>query len=345
LSELVIVVIFAILGLMAHGARKHRWLEWFIRVVIFITFGSELFWLFVLSPEERANGWVYSVFICCTLLTGFTLIKLFRRGISGVLSAINSFITGGMLREYIKRSAATKINLITDPVFLADSIPHLNGLFLYSSTILYLLSNMNPATDMGTPSMPLPLPVELPSLFNYNWVGLILLSICGCGIFVGRKPREVFARLGFRKPTLSQVGIGIGIIVFSFAYDLVWSLYTHNTSGDLGAKLSNYNSGTFGVIGGLAPSVVLAFATAFCAGMGEETLIRGALQPVFGILPAAILHGVLHGQFAHAPIFILQVAGWSTCMGIVKRYTNTTTTIIGHAGFNLVTVFLFSFNP
>ncbi|HEY9683764.1 MAG TPA: CPBP family intramembrane glutamic endopeptidase [Oculatellaceae cyanobacterium] len=346
MSELVIVVIFAILGLMAHGARKHRWLEWFIRVVIFITFGSELFWLFVLTPEERSNRWLFGVFTVCTLITGLVLLKIAREGMSKVLSAINSLVSGGMIRELLRRSAGVKAVLLTDPIFLPDSIPHLNGLFLYASTILYLLSNMNPGTDMGAPSMPLPIPVDLGSLFNYNWVGLMLLSICGAGIFVARKPKEVFVeRLGFKRPTPAQIGIGLGLILFSFTYDLIWSLYTHNTSGDLGGKLLNYNAGTFGVVGGLAPSVVLALATAFCAGMGEETLIRGALQPMIGIVPAAVLHGVLHGQFAHAPIFILQVAGWSTCMGIVKRYTNTTTTIIGHAGFNLVTVFLFSFNP
>jgi len=93
------------------------------------------------------------------------------------------------------------------------------------------------------------------------------------------------------------------------------------------------------------PSVVLALATALCAGIGEETLIRGALQPVFGIVPAAIMHGILHGQFAHAPIFMAQVAGWSVLMGLVKRYTNTSTTIIGHAGYNFCTTFLFAFNP
>jgi hypothetical protein len=32
-------------------------------------------------------------------------------------------------------------------------------------------------------------------------------------------------------------------------------------------------------------------------------------------------------------------------MGLVRRFTNTTTTIIGHAGYNFVTTFLFSFNP
>ena len=126
----------------------------------------------------------------------------------------------------------------------------------------------------------------------------------------------------------------------------MWSLYTHNIPGqDLALKLTNYNAGTFSAAGGLVNSVVLALATAIFAGVGEEVLIRGALQPVFGALPAGFFHGILHAQFANAPIYILQVAIWSTIMGIVKERTNTTTTIIGHAGFNFLSTFLFSFNP
>ncbi|PWU02458.1 MAG: hypothetical protein C5B53_01610 [Candidatus Melainabacteria bacterium] len=194
--------------------------------------------------------------------------------------------------------------------------------------------------------MPIPLPLPISQLFSYNGLGLILLSFCGIGIYVSRAPKEALTRLGWVKPTWPQVGIGLAIIVFSFVYDALWAIYTHQLSGqDLASKLSAYNAGTFSTPGGFAPSVVLALATALCAGIGEETLVRGALQPVLGILPAAFLHGMLHGQFAHAPIFILQVALWSTCIGIVRRYTNTTTTIIGHAGFNFVTTFLFSFNP
>jgi uncharacterized protein len=172
------------------------------------------------------------------------------------------------------------------------------------------------------------------------------LSFCGIGIFVTRSYKEAFVRLGWVKPTNKQIGIGIAVIVGSFLYDYLWSLLTHNLPGqDLATKLSYYNSGTFTANGGFVPSAILALATALCAGIGEETLIRGALQPVFGIVPAAILHGMLHGQFAHAPIFIVQVSIWSIMMGLVKRYTNTTTTIIGHAGFNLITTFLFAFNP
>lgn len=154
--------------------------------------------------------------------------------------------------------------------------------------------------------------------------------------------KEVLKRLQLVKPTKRQVAIGIGLIFMSFLYDYLWSL---GAQGPLPAMLSMYNAGSFSANGTFLPALILALATALCAGIGEETLVRGALQPVFGIVPAAVLHGVLHGQFVHAPIFVAQVAGWSILMGIAKRYTNTSTTIIGHAGFNFVTTFLFAFNP
>src|SRR5262249_19733470 len=130
----------------------------------------------------------------------------------------------------------------------------------------------------------------------------------------------------------------------SFAYDYIWSLFTQQSG--LGGMLTGYNSGTFATgSGALGGATMLALATGLCAGIGEETLVRGALQPVFGILPAALLHGLLHGQFTHAPIFIIQVAGWSALMGVIRRHTNTSTTIIGHVGYNFLLTFLFAFNP
>lgn len=345
MSELVIVIIFSILGLAAQAARKHKWIEWFIRVLIFITFAFEAFTLAYPSEGDPTGGWNYWVDLVECVITALLLLRMMRKGFSSVLSFINSIVTGGLFKNLGAKHLNKDLRLISDPVFMAESIPHMNGLFLYVCTVAWLLTQINPTVDMQLPSMPLPLPVELGSLFSYNWLGLILLSVCGAGILVSRKPGEVMQRLGLVKISSMQFGIGVALVVMSFSYDLIWSLYTHNTSGDLASKLSGYNSGTFGVVGGLAPSVVLALMTAVCAGMGEETLIRGALQPVLGIVPAAILHGILHGQFAHAPIFILQVTGWSIIMGIVRRYTNTTTTIIGHAGFNLVTTFLFAYNP
>jgi membrane protease YdiL (CAAX protease family) len=149
-------------------------------------------------------------------------------------------------------------------------------------------------------------------------------------------------RLGLVKPAGWQIGVAILMVFVTAAYDFLW-----NPSGQgVGGKLAMYNAGTFAAAGGNpGPAAFLALMTGVCAGAGEEILMRGALQPVLGIVPAAILHGALHGQFQHAPILIIQVAGWSILMGIVRRYTNTTTTLITHATWNFITTFLFAFNP
>jgi membrane protease YdiL (CAAX protease family) len=232
---------------------------------------------------------------------------------------------------------------LVDRVFVPDSLPHLNGMWIYITVLGSLLANMN-LENFAAPMIGIPFPVPLDSLFSYNFLGLILLAIAGCGIIVARRPGEVMTRLGLVKPKGWHIGVALLMVLVTFGYDLIWSYFTGSTG--VGGKLSMYNAGTFAAAGGNpGPAAFLALATGICAGAGEEVLMRGALQPVFGIIPAAILHGTLHGQFQHAPILIVQVAGWSCLMGIVRRYTNTTTTLITHALFNFITTFLFAFNP
>lgn len=236
-------------------------------------------------------------------------------------------------------------SLVAERVFVPGSIPHLHGMWLYVTCLAYLLSHTE-LTGFTMPAIMIPLPATFDQLFSYNLLGLVFLAFCGVGIFVSRSPKATLERLGLVKPSWRHVFIGIGMIFFTFAYDYFWSMYSHGQAGlGYAEKLSNFNEGTFTAGGGAGPALALATATGFCAGIGEEMLCRGALQPAFGILPAAFLHGVLHGQFAHAPLLILQVFGWSSVMGIVRRYTNTTTTIIAHTGFNFLSTFLFAFNP
>lgn len=342
-SDFLTVLGCAIFGLLGHVAIKKRWAEWLLRTVMALTFGGEAAYIAGLSNEDRFNHWNFDVTYGSCAFTGFLLVRQFRRIVSAVLTTIDLFFSKSAWIAAFRNWKDLRTVFVDERIFVATSIPHMVALFVYVQTIAYLLGVMNPL-DFALPGMPLPLPVQIDQLLSYNGIGLVLLSFCGVGIFVTRPFKEVLRRLAIVKPTKLQVAIGIGLIVMSFFYDYVWSLYTQNHSG-LGGMLSTYNSGTFSVMGGVMPSVVLALATALFAGIGEETLIRGALQPVFGILPAAIMHGILHGQFAHAPIFMVQVAGWSMLMGLVKRYTNTSTTIIGHAGFNFCTTFLFAFNP
>ena len=325
-------------------------IEYFLRITIFLWFiGLSLYYYIAnsgLAPAELApDPWVMQVTFVTCALTGLGLVKGFRTLLSYLLSAIDCLFDIKLLKATAKNWTALKPAFAADRVFIPSSIPHMVGLFIYVQTMFYLLAAMSPKTDFQMPGMPIPLPLPLDQLFSYNGLGLIMLAFCGCGILVTRQFKEVMQRLALVRPTPPQIMIGLGLVFMSFLYDYLWSIYTHGQSLGLDTKLAGYNGGTFTATGGFTGALVLALATAVFAGVGEETLIRGALQPVFGLVPAAILHGVLHAQFQHAPIFIVQVAGWSILMGIAKRYTNTTTTIIGHAGFNFVTSFLFAFNP
>jgi membrane protease YdiL (CAAX protease family) len=340
-----IVIGVSIFALMGHGARKKRWLEWLVRgIIAFCCFGEGHYIVYGLTDADRQHSFYYNILVSMCACSTLSLFYIFRLSLSYILTGVQDVVSLHFFASLIKKIKDKSTRITAERVFVPSSIPHMVGLFVYISAFSYLLSGMHPG-EFDLPGLPIPIPIQLDQLIAYNLFGLVLLAFCGVGIYVSRKPRECMKRLGLVKPTMAQVGIGVGLIFFSFLYEALWSFFTHSAGGDLASKLAMYNSGTFAGGEGLTGAIIKAFATAICAGIGEETLMRGALQPALGILPAAVLHGALHGQFAHTPIFIVQVAVWSAIVGIVRHYTNTTTTIIAHSGFNLLTTFLFAFNP
>lgn len=387
-ADLLAIIGCCLLGLVAHGARQQRWLEWVLRILYVLVMVGELLGLSVTeSGGEEMTELARLSTLSAAVICGLILFKPVREGLSYVFTAINQILSGrvilaafGLLdapvvekpkplvaapvtagdtatpgtanAEPVVIAPVGKVkmtvlqSLVAERVFSPTSIPHLNGLWIYVTCLCYLVANTE-MKGLQLPMLPVPLPVTLDQLFNYNGLGLVMLAMCGAGIMVARDPKQTLVRLGLVKPSLKQVGIGVFMIFFTFFYDFVWSIFTHSQVGmDYAEKLTRYNEGTFSVASGNAQNAfILALFTGLCAGIGEETLIRGGLQPAFGLFPAAFLHGALHGQFSHAPLYIVQVAGWSTIMGVVKRYTNTTTTIITHAGFNFLSSFLFAFNP
>lgn len=343
MTDFFLLLVCSIVALMAHGARKQKFWEWAVRLIIF---GFCFFeGISLLVTESTQSDWANKVLAATSLATALILLMPIRKLLSVVFTSVEGIVSfqsfWGLLKKHLSPLAA----LLCAPVFIPGSIPHMVGLFIYLTTLGYFLQVINPV-NFQLPAMPIPMPISIPQLAWYNGLGLVMVSFCGVGVMVTRSWKEAASRLGWKRPKLAHVGIGISLVVFSFVYELIWSFYTHALPDqDLARILSQYNSGTFSAGGDFGTAVLLALATAIFAGVGEETLIRGALQPVLGIVPAALLHAILHAQFSHAPIFIVQVFLWSVCFGIVKKYTNTTTTIIGHAGFNFVTTFLFSFNP
>jgi hypothetical protein len=356
-ADFLILLGLCILALIAHAAMRRPWLGWVVRMLIGLALLGEALALWT----WLAFGLAHSLeFVSVALLALGTAAVLFERGrvaFSYVFTGLDTIASGQWIAA-IKNHSLLKDCWKANRVFAPNSIPHLAGLWVYLTALWFLLGCIRPA-NFSLPEIPIPVPIALDQLFVYNGLGLVLLAACSVGIFVSRNPSVVLQRLGIVKPSGKQVLIGIGILAGSLFYDYLWSLLTHQLPGDLAGKLTHYNTAAFGssvagsagsgaAAGGGAAvqgSLVLALATGLCAGIGEETLMRGALQPAFGIIPAGIIHGLAHGQFSQAPLFIVQVGLWSVLLGIVRRYTNTTTTMIGHVLYNFVLTFLFAFNP
>jgi membrane protease YdiL (CAAX protease family) len=88
---------------------------------------------------------------------------------------------------------------------------------------------------------------------------------------------------------------------------------------------------------GAGTAVLFALLIGVGAGLGEETLFRGAVQPILGIIPTSILFASMHVQYGPSLllgyIFVLSLG-----LGYLRRRYNTTASFLAHAGYNFVGV-------
>src|SRR3712207_7337034 len=71
------------------------------------------------------------------------------------------------------------------------------------------------------------------------------------------------------------------------------------------------------------PAVLFALLIGLGAGLGEETLFRGAVQPVLGILGTSVLFASMHIQYGPS-LLLVHVFLLSVGLGLLRRYINTT---------------------
>lgn len=159
--------------------------------------------------------------------------------------------------------------------------------------------------------------------------GFVILAFAGVGAVVRRDMPAVLQRLGLARPTAVQLRSGlrwmVGMLAIQWTVGVVWALM----NPDQATMLSNVNEAFLGDIDSLGEWFVLALA----AGIGEETLFRGALQPAFGLVATAALFSIVHVQYGLTPI-TLAVFLIGLMLGVVRRRTNTTVAIAVHFGYN-----------
>jgi membrane protease YdiL (CAAX protease family) len=80
---------------------------------------------------------------------------------------------------------------------------------------------------------------------------------------------------------------------------------------------------------------VSAVLVGVAAGVGEEVLFRGALQPRLGIVITTVIFGALHLNYALS-FSLLSVLLVGFALALLRKYTNTTTSIITHSVVDIV---------
>ncbi len=162
-----------------------------------------------------------------------------------------------------------------------------------------------------------------------------LLGALGVGLFVRRSGRDTLGRLKLGglslRPLLVAAGAVAGLLAFSWVISEAWNLVNPASYQEVG-RISQV------LFGGLtSPFAVLSLGLA--AGIGEETLFRGALQPRFGLLLTALLFMVAHTQYTISPALLeVFVVGW--VLGVIHDRSNTTVCILLHAAYNILSVVL-----
>jgi len=166
----------------------------------------------------------------------------------------------------------------------------------------------------------------------------VVLAILGVGAGIRRGPRETLARLGYGPISLIHVGIVVLFIVVAFALSVATDAMFSQLQPDLYRKVGEISSTLFNPKGlSPVPAVLFALLIGVGAGLGEETLFRGAVQPVFGIPATSVLFASMHVQYGPSLllgyIFVLSLG-----LGLLRRYINTTASFLTHAGYNTLSI-------
>ena len=158
-----------------------------------------------------------------------------------------------------------------------------------------------------------------------------LLAFLGIGLFIRRSNEAVQERLGLEWPTRQHLLVGLRWIPILVVLQAVIGAIWFAVNPEQAQQLDDISTTLLGDVNSLWEW----FALALAAGIGEELLFRGALQPVLGLWFTAILFAASHIQYGLTPatlaVFIIAIA-----LGIIRQRTNTTVAILVHFGYDFV---------
>lgn len=163
-----------------------------------------------------------------------------------------------------------------------------------------------------------------------NELPILGLALAAAGLGLTRSWRPALQRLGVSRPAWWQPFLALLVasifLMLVPAVDHLTFVVTPRLYFAVGAisYWSNY---------GASIDVLLVFAV--MAGICEEALFRGALQPRAGIIVSGALFASIHTQYFLTPILGM-VFIHGLVLGLLRRHLNTTTAMMAHGTYDLI---------
>lgn len=206
---------------------------------------------------------------------------------------------------------------------------------LANNAVSFLIFTQEPDVTQLFPSGRISLTAVLTSQLPF-----LAVALAGVGLGVRRGFRAAMDRLGYGPITLKQLGVVAVFIAVAFglsvAADALFGVVQpdlHKTVGDLSDSL--FNPKGLGLVAAILFSLMIGIGAA----LGEETLFRGAVQPVLGIPITSILFASMHIQYGPSLllgyVFLLSIG-----LGLLRKHVNTTASFTAHAGYNTLGLLL-----
>jgi membrane protease YdiL (CAAX protease family) len=156
--------------------------------------------------------------------------------------------------------------------------------------------------------------------------------VLGVGLGLHRNLGQTLKRLGLELPVgqgvLAAFGVTIGLFMFVAIVNLVWMALVPKDVYQQQTQASDALSNSVTSIG-------LAFLLAATAAVGEEIAFRGALQPVLGFWPTAIIFALTHIQYALTPAWLI-ILGVALAFGWLRMHYSTTVSMMTHFLYNFI---------
>ena len=168
-----------------------------------------------------------------------------------------------------------------------------------------------------------------------QFIFMIVLAFVLVGLGQWRDLRGSVSRLGLGNLNPRQVGIALLAVLGGFVVMGIGGGLTAWLQPDFNNEIQQTTDEITKNVSSVAGAVFFGLG----AGASEEILLRGAIQPRYGIWITSLLFSLLHSQYG-----ISFVMAGVFCMGVIfgflRNRINTTAAILTHAVFNTIVVLL-----